>query len=59
MTIDFEIGDIVYHLSNNQYDMVVIDTDLEEGHVLCRWVDKYGRVQSLRFLSKELNKRNI
>jgi len=37
--------------------MVIIELRDNNQSALCRWIDKYGRVKSLVFLTKELERR--
>lgn len=53
---DFKIGDSVYHLSNTELIMVVIETKNNPDGVSCRWVDKSGNRHSEEFLPQELGK---
>lgn len=53
---DFKKGDKVYHLSNKQLVMVVIEVHNELNEVECRWLDKNGKVQIISFFSEELGK---
>jgi len=53
---DFQTGDQVYHLSNSSTRMVIIEINTELNEVLCRWIDKAGKIQSQRFMAEELGK---
>lgn len=53
---DFEIGDTVFHLSNYRLKMVIIAIHKELNEVECRWLDNNGHIQSLNFMSEELDK---
>jgi len=54
--IDFQKGDMVYHLSNSQLHMVVIELNQEMNEITCRWVDKNGKAQIVGFMPEELGK---
>ena len=53
---DFSVGDKVYHLSNSQLQMVVIEINKTMNEISCRWVDKSGISQREQFMSEELGK---
>ena len=53
---DFNIGDDVYHKSNQKLKMVVIQIHAELNEVTCRWVDTKCQTQKNNFLAEELNK---
>jgi uncharacterized protein YodC (DUF2158 family) len=51
---DFKVGDKVYHLSNKNLIMVVIEVNTSMHEITCRWVDNNGRVQVKEFMPEEL-----
>ena len=55
---DFSVGDIVYHLSNVELKMIVIEVGdaLENQQITCRWMDKDGISHKEKFLPEELAK---
>lgn len=53
---DFNIGDDVYHKSNQKLKMVVVQIHVDLNEVTCRWVDTKGQSQKNNFLPVELNK---
>jgi len=53
---DFKVGDKVYHLSNYNLTMVVIEVNKDLNELSCRWVDSKGIVQRLEFMPEELGK---
>lgn len=53
---DFKIGDTVFHLSNYRIKMVIKAIHIEMNEIECRWLDNNGQIQSLNFMSEELDK---
>lgn len=53
---DFQVGDSVYHLSNSELMMVVIEVNNNPSELSCRWVDKSGKRHVEEFLPQELGK---
>lgn len=51
---DYQIGDSVYHLSNTNISMVVIDFNKNPDEITCRWMDKNGVTHEESFLPQEL-----
>ncbi|MCG8253186.1 hypothetical protein [Tenacibaculum finnmarkense] len=54
---DFEIGDIVYHLSNGLLSMVVIE--IVDDLLVCRLINVNGDSKINNFLPEELVKSSI
>ncbi len=53
---DFEIGDEVFHLSNPNMTMIVVEIDKEGNGISCRWMDTKGVTHVEEFLPQELGK---
>jgi len=53
---DFKVGDSIYHLSNTELTMVVIEINKNLDEISCRWVDKSGNLHTEEFLPQELGK---
>lgn len=54
---DFEIGDNVYHKTNTEIKMIVIDI-VSETNIKCRWVNKDGDNKEAKYNFFELMKSN-
>ena len=55
---DFNIGDAVFHLSNENIKMVVVEMidNVDNFQIKCRWIDNSGSRHLESFLPEELDK---
>ncbi len=53
---DFCIGEEVYHLSNSNVKMIVIDINIENNKLHCQWIDNTKKEQNGTYILEAIGK---